>query len=929
MSTYLEKDMDAEMKELEDDDSEDDNEDDENSDNDEDDAEVDPEVLKKINDLEADIKTNPYNYAAHTEVIELLKKTDDFDKLRACRKHFCEFYPLTGEMWIGWARDEIKIAVSEEDKLFVEGLFNKSVKDYLSVDLWLEFCQYSISGIGTKEGVVKARDIHERAITACGLHVSKGSLIWETYREFELALLSMLSSSGSDDQVKVHTDQKLKVENLLKRQLRQPLFNMENTFNEYKQFVGDKVDQNVVIAYHKASDKLKAREKFEHSLSKDDPSLEDYKAYTDFEIKEKDPARIQMIFERAITAHCLVTQLWEDYISYLESNLKISSVSLPVYERAIRNCPWSVEIWGQYLRAMERYESPHQQLVTVFEQGLSAGFSEPNSYLSLWLAFIDYSRRRTEFSRDEVTQTMSELRTVFERAMEHLASCGGDPEMEVVKYLACIEADQFGSMENARVKWADIVQAHPYTASVWLEFIHLEKTFGDKKHLRKAYQRALEKVFDNPEAIIKSYTQFEREEGSLDAFENCLKLSKLKMLKVEQQRAKGKGKEDDMLVLQEAKIEKKKEKDKQFRRDKRQAESAAKKENTQNGKEEKDVFIKPNVPENMKPRQTVKPPPGYPGDKSKVPPPPGFNENNKRSVPPPPGYKGEEPAHKKQKTDNEELSVAERKMRTVFVSNLDFEVTEDDIQEFMSSSGTIAEVRLVKHPTGKSKGYAFVEFEVKEDAEGAKLRDNELMGKRPVYISECDPEKKTGFKFTVGLEKRKLFIKGLDLEVTKPELVEIYEKFGKLAAVRIVTYRNGHSKGIAFIEYEEEVSAATALVKTDNMKVRGQEIEVALSNPPKRKEETPSDIKSLGGTSSTEFGPRGKGKGSQLSFTPRILVTQSSSEKMKLQPMNFVKPAAAVKSSEADGAVSDDKVSDSNGSGTKSNADFRKMFLQQ
>ena len=32
-------------------------------------------------------------------------------------------------------------------------------------------------------------------------------------------------------------------------------------------------------------------------------------------------------------------------------------------------------------------------------------------------------------------------------------------------------------------------------------------------------------------------------------------------------------------------------------------------------------------------------------------------------------------------------------------------------------------------------------------------------------------------------------------------------------------YRNGHSKGIAFVEYSEEVAAAKALVKTDGMKV--------------------------------------------------------------------------------------------------------------
>ena len=38
----------------------------------------------------------------------------------------------------------------------VEDLFDKGVKDYVSVDLWLEYCQFGIGGIGTEEGAKKA-----------------------------------------------------------------------------------------------------------------------------------------------------------------------------------------------------------------------------------------------------------------------------------------------------------------------------------------------------------------------------------------------------------------------------------------------------------------------------------------------------------------------------------------------------------------------------------------------------------------------------------------------------------------------------------------------------------------------------------------------------------------------------------------------------
>ena len=52
------------------------------------------------------------------------------------------------------------------------------IKDYVSVDLWLEYCQFSIGGIGTSEGIEAARSIYERLVeddifllSSCRLHV--------------------------------------------------------------------------------------------------------------------------------------------------------------------------------------------------------------------------------------------------------------------------------------------------------------------------------------------------------------------------------------------------------------------------------------------------------------------------------------------------------------------------------------------------------------------------------------------------------------------------------------------------------------------------------------------------------------------------------------------------------------------------------------
>jgi len=208
--------------------------------------------------------------------------------------------------------------------------------------------------------------------------------------------------------------------------------------------------------------------------------------------------------------------------------------------------------------------------------------------------------------------------------------------------------------------------------------------------------------------------------------------------------------------------------------------------------------------------------------------------------------------------------------------------------------------------------------------------------------SECDPDKKGPvFKYQTGMEKKKLFIKGLDLSVTKEELVSLFSEFGELADVRLVTYRNGHSKGLAFVDFKEEVGAAKALIKTDGMKIKKNEIQVAISNPPARKDQAkdePADVRSLGGTQQREFGPRGKGR-SMLAFTPRS-VAKSTVDK-KLLAMKFVRPAGSKATDEKKAAgeaeknAEDKKNGDSSNASeeppatnqSKSNTDFRNMIL--
>ena len=72
---------------------------------------------------------------------------------------------------------------------------------FAAVPVWLEYVQYSVGGMGEEGGVQHIRQVFEQALTAAGLHVSKGAALWEAYREFESAILAGLQVTINNEYV--------------------------------------------------------------------------------------------------------------------------------------------------------------------------------------------------------------------------------------------------------------------------------------------------------------------------------------------------------------------------------------------------------------------------------------------------------------------------------------------------------------------------------------------------------------------------------------------------------------------------------------------------------------------------------------------------------------------------------------------------------
>ncbi|XP_033946331.1 squamous cell carcinoma antigen recognized by T-cells 3 isoform X1 [Pseudochaenichthys georgianus] len=300
----------------------------ENSDEEEDDSSDDEkENEAEIQRLEEQLSINAFDYNCHVDLIKLLKQEGELLRLRKARQKMSELFPLTEEIWLEWLKDEIRLTEEEPNREKVYELFEKAVTDYICPDIWLEFAQYSIGGMGLPGGMEKVRSIFERAVMAVGLHMTKGQAVWEAYREFENVILSTVQPPPgrvpSCEEQGCLNVQLERIHTLFRRQLAVPLMDMEATFAEYEEWSEQEVAETVMIQYRKALQQLAKCKPLEEALIlAEPPKMAEYQAFIDFELKEGDPARIQIIYERALAENCLVPDMWTKYTTYLELRKK-------------------------------------------------------------------------------------------------------------------------------------------------------------------------------------------------------------------------------------------------------------------------------------------------------------------------------------------------------------------------------------------------------------------------------------------------------------------------------------------------------------------------------------------------------------------------------------------------------------------------------
>ncbi|KAG5654253.1 hypothetical protein H0H81_005496 [Sphagnurus paluster] len=143
--------------------------------------------------------------------------------------------------------------------------------------------------------------------------------------------------------------------------------------------------------------------------------------------------------------------------------------------------------------------------------------------------------------------------------------------------------------------------------------------------------------------------------------------------------------------------------------------------------------------------------------------------------------------------------------------------------------GTIFEVRWPSKKFKSTRRFCYVQFVSPTSAQNAlQLHGRELEPNQPMNVFISNPERKKE-RTDQDANEREIYVAGLSKFTNKADLDKVFKTYGTIKEIRMTTDEKGHSKGFAFIEYEQEKDALAAL-NANNHDLKKRRIAVTLAD---------------------------------------------------------------------------------------------------
>eukprot|EP01023_Acetabularia_acetabulum_P052963 TRINITY_DN5898_c0_g1_i1.p1 TRINITY_DN5898_c0_g1~~TRINITY_DN5898_c0_g1_i1.p1 ORF type:complete len:427 (-),score=79.10 TRINITY_DN5898_c0_g1_i1:1433-2713(-) len=194
--------------------------------------------------------------------------------------------------------------------------------------------------------------------------------------------------------------------------------------------------------------------------------------------------------------------------------------------------------------------------------------------------------------------------------------------------------------------------------------------------------------------------------------------------------------------------------------------------------------------------------------------------------------------------------LSNNKDRTVYVSEIDHNVTEEDLARLFSKCGEVVDCRLCGDAHSRMR-FAFIEFsqETGHEAVAQALQlDNHLLGSYPIRVlrsrTAIVPVKRDMMpQSQEEMERcqRTVYVSNIDKRLSEEDVVNFFTTMcagdegeqGKVYKIRLLS-DNNHATAIAFVEFVTPESASAALVQCQGALMGCLPLRVSPSKTPVR-----------------------------------------------------------------------------------------------
>lgn len=180
-----------------------------------------------------------------------------------------------------------------------------------------------------------------------------------------------------------------------------------------------------------------------------------------------------------------------------------------------------------------------------------------------------------------------------------------------------------------------------------------------------------------------------------------------------------------------------------------------------------------------------------------------------------------------------------KKYIKLYVGNISFDSTEEELKELFQSYGTVYDCFLPTWPdTGNLRGFAFISMDPEEAELAITNMDGTEFNGRVISVSKAMARKEKLERMSGGIngstarkEFMKLYVGNISFDSTEDSIRQMFEQYGEVTNVYVpMDYDYDRNRGFAFVTMAGAAAADQAIREADGAELDGRTLKVNLAN---------------------------------------------------------------------------------------------------